>query len=70
MVKISFFQFLNTGVFVVAANFLADPENFSLSKGFVFEICQVMIMNALIPNISLFVLTYCEIIPKVKRCLI
>lgn len=36
MVKISFFQFLNTGVFVVLANFLADPTGFSLQKGFVF----------------------------------
>ncbi len=36
MVKISFFQFLNTGIFVVIANFLADPINFSLSKGFSF----------------------------------
>lgn len=70
MVKISFFQFLNTGVFVVAANFLADPYNFSLSKGFVFEITQVMILNAIVPNLSLFILTYCEIVQKVKRCLI
>ena len=36
MVKISFFQFLNTGVFVIAANFLADMDNFSLSEGLVF----------------------------------
>ena len=59
MVKISFFQFLNTGVFVVAANFLADPHNFTLSKGFIFEITQVMLLNAIIPNVALFVLTYC-----------
>lgn len=36
MIKISVFQFLNTGIFVVLANFLADPHNFSLSKGFPF----------------------------------
>jgi hypothetical protein len=35
MVKISLFQFLNTGIFVVLANFLADPQNFSLNNGFV-----------------------------------
>lgn len=58
MVKISFFQFLNTGVFVVAANFLADMQNFSLSKGFVFEVTQVMLLNAITPNLTLFILTY------------
>jgi hypothetical protein len=30
-VKISFFQFLNTGIFVVLANFLADIKNFTIT---------------------------------------
>jgi hypothetical protein len=29
-----------------------------------------MILNAIIPNLSLFIFNYCEIIPKIKRCLI
>ena len=70
MVKISMFQFLNTGIFVVLANFMADPLHFSLSKGFVFEITQVMILNAFLPNLTLFLLTYCEIIQRIKRKLI
>ena len=36
MIKISFFQFLNTGVFVVLANFLADIDGFALDQGLVF----------------------------------
>lgn len=30
-VKISFFQFLNTGIFVVLANFLADINHFTIT---------------------------------------
>lgn len=70
MVKISLFQFLNTGIFVILAQFLADPPGFSLTKGLVLTITQVMILNAIVPNILLFVLNHCEIVAKVKRCLI
>jgi hypothetical protein len=69
MVKISLFQFLNTGVFVIIAKFLANPSHFSLTDGLVFQITQVMILNAFIPNITLFLLNYCEIVPRLKRCL-
>jgi len=69
MVKISMFQFLNTGIFVVITKFLANPSTFSLSKGMVFQITQVMLLNALVPNILLFVLNYFEIVPRIKRCL-
>lgn len=70
MVKISFFQFFNTGVFVVIANFLADADHFSLTNGFVFQVTQVMILNAILPNITLLILSYFEIIPKIMRCLL
>ncbi len=30
-VKITFFQFLNTGIFVVLANFFADTKNFTIT---------------------------------------
>lgn len=70
MVKISIFQFLNTGVFVLLAQFLADMENFDLSKGIVFEVTQVMLINAILPNVTLFFLSYFEILKKVERWLI
>lgn len=70
MVKISVFQFLNTGVFVILAQFLANMDSFSLSNGLVIEVTQVMLLNAILPNITLFLLSYFEIIKKVKRCLI
>lgn len=70
MVKISFFQFLNTGVFVVAANFLADVKGFSLSNGFVFEVCQVMMLNAVMPNLILILLGYFEVPQKIMRYLV
>lgn len=58
MVKISVFQFLNTGVFVVLAQFMANMDNFSLNGGIVFEITQVMLINAILPNVTLFALSY------------
>ena len=67
MIKISMFQFLNTGVFVVVANFLADIDGFTLDQGLVFEVTQVMILNAVTPNLSLFLLNYCELIQRIKR---
>lgn len=70
MSKISIFQFLNTGVFVLLAQFLADMENFDLSKGIVFEVTQVMLINAILPNVTLFFLSYFEILKKVERWLI
>lgn len=70
MVKISFFQFLNTGIFVVVANFMADIDHFSLTNGLVMQITQVMILNAVLPNITLFILSYFEILPKIERCLV
>lgn len=58
MVKISVFQFLNTGIFVILAQFLASMDTFSLSNGLVFEVTQVMLLNAILPNLSLFLLSY------------
>ena len=69
MIKISFFQFLNTGVFVIAATFLANMDGFTLSKGLVFQICQVMLLNAVVPNVLLLILNYWEVPLKIQRCL-
>ncbi len=58
MVKLSFFQFLNTGIFVLLANFLANIDGFTLDNGLVFQITQVMMINAVVPNLSLIFLNY------------
>ena len=58
MAKLSVFQFLNTGVFVILAQFMANKDNFSLNGGIVFEITQVMLLNAILPNVTLFLLSY------------
>ena len=58
MVKLSYFQFLNTGVFVVLANYLANIDSFNLFDGVVYEAVLVMLMNALTFNLSLFLIKY------------
>lgn len=67
MVKISYFQFLNTGIFVLLANFLADIDGFNLYNGIVFEVTLVMILNGVSPNLMLILFNYFELILKIKR---
>ena len=69
-VKISFFQFLNTGVFVVAANFLADISNFKITDTLPTDITIVMLTNAITPNFSLWLMTYFEIPNRIFRWMI
>lgn len=58
MGKISLFQFLNAGIFVIIANFLANIDGFTLNDGLVFEVTQVMMINAIVPNLTLIFLNY------------
>lgn len=58
MVKISVFQFLNTGVFVILAQLLANFDDFSLNRGLMLEITQIMAINAVLPNLAVFFLYY------------
>ena len=58
MIKLTFFQFLNTGIFVILANYLANINTFTLTQGLVFQITQVMMINAVVPNLVLFLLLY------------
>lgn len=67
MVKLSLFQFLNTGVFVLLSNFLANINEFTLDNGLVFQITQVMMINAVVPNLVILILNYFEIIQKIQR---
>ena len=57
MTKLTFFQFLNTGIFVILANYLANINTFTLTQGLVFQITQVMMINAVVPNLVLFLIT-------------
>ena len=67
MIKISLFQFLNTGVFVLVANFLANIDDFSLDNGLVFQITQMMMINAATTNLSLIFVNYFELVLKIQR---
>lgn len=69
-VKISFFQFLNTGIFVVLANFLADINNFTITETLPTDVTIVMLSNAITPNFSLWLMNYFEITGKVYRWLV
>ena len=53
-IKISFFLFLNSGVFLVAANVLANTSDYSIEGGLSYEITLVMAMNAITPNLAIF----------------
>lgn len=63
-------QFLNAGVFVVAANVLADFSDSMLENSLADTITQIMILNALTPNVSTFMMKKFDIIGKVKRYII
>lgn len=69
-VKISFFQFLNTGIFVIMANFLADIQHFTITQSLPSDITIVMLTNAITPNLSLWILNYFEIIGNIMRWLV
>lgn len=62
-------QFLNSGVFVVAANILANLNDFDLEDSLPDTITQIMILNAITPNASTFIMKYFDIMGYVQRYL-
>jgi heme/copper-type cytochrome/quinol oxidase subunit 2 len=56
MVKVTLFQFLNAGIFVIIAEITATYSTFSLAKGVCSQITLIMILNAFIPNATLLFL--------------
>ena len=60
-------QFLNSGVFVVAANVLANYNDSFLETSLAENITQIMILNALTPNLTNFLLKKFDFISKIKR---
>jgi hypothetical protein len=67
MVKITMFQFLNAGIFVILSEIAANFQSFSLTNGICSQITMIMILNAIVPNLTLFFLDYSEIINRVLR---
>jgi hypothetical protein len=63
-VKLTLYQFINAGILVVISNsiFILDfgqfSQKFSLAKGLASDVSQIMIINILAPNVSLFILNY------------
>lgn len=70
MIKISFFLFLNSGLFLVAANVLANTSEYSVEGGLSYEITIVMALNAISPNIAVFFVETCNLIGRIKICLL
>lgn len=60
-------QFLNLGVFVVMANVIANWSESTLENSLASTITQIMILNAVTPNLTLFALKKFDIIGRVKR---
>ncbi len=60
-------QFLNTGVFVLIANVLADFSDTMLQNSLADTITQIMILNAITPNLTVFFMNYFEVIGRIKR---
>lgn len=67
--KLVFLQFLNSGLFIVIANIAANYEAFNLQGSLSETITQIMLLNAITPNISNFILYKYDIGGRVMRYL-
>lgn len=65
--KLVFQQFLNAGLFIVAANIAANYETFNLEGNLSETIVQIMLLNAITPNISNFLVYRFDIGGRVMR---
>lgn len=70
VVKIVVVQFLNAGVFVVAASIAVKYSTFDLGNGIISSIFVIMAMDAVIPNLRILFMTYTEVVSKVKQWLV
>ena len=66
LVKVTFLQFFNAGVFVVATKIAANYETFNIDNGIIGQISTIMILNAITPNVVHFAKKYFEIIHKLQ----
>lgn len=65
--KLVFQQFLNAGLFIVAANIAANYETFNLEGNLSETIVQIMLLNAITPNVSNFLVYRFDIGGRVMR---
>lgn len=65
MVKQAVFQFFNAGVFVIGSEVAAKNSTFTLNDGVCQQITAVMAVNCLVPNLTLLLLNYTEVVNKV-----
>lgn len=65
--KLVFQQFLNAGLFIVAANITANYETFNLEGNLSETIVQIMLLNAITPNVSNFLVYRFDIGGRVMR---
>jgi hypothetical protein len=64
--KLTLLQFLNAGLFVVAAKILVGLSSFDLGNGIVQQVTIIMILNATVPNLIRFATNYFEVFNKVE----
>lgn len=65
--KLVFQQFLNAGLFIVAANIAVNYETFNLEGNLSETIVQIMLLNAITPNVSNFLVYRFDIGGRVMR---
>lgn len=65
--KLVFQQFLNSGLFIVGANIAVNYETFNLEGNLSETIVQIMLLNAITPNVSNFLVYRFDIGGRVMR---
>lgn len=65
--KLVFQQFLNAGLFIVAANIAVNYETFNLEGNLSETIVQIILLNAITPNVSNFLVYRFDIGGRVMR---
>lgn len=65
--KLVFQQFLNAGLFIVGANIAANYETFNLEGNLSETIVQIMLLNAITPNVSNFLVYRFDIGGRLMR---
>ncbi len=69
MTKQTIFQFFNAGLFVIGSEVAAKYDRFSLNDGICMQISAIMLANCFVPTLTLFLLTYTEIVNKLQAAL-
>lgn len=65
--KLVFQQFLNAGLFIVGANIAANYESFNLEGNLSETIIQIMLLNAITPNVGNLIMYRFDIGGRIMR---